>query len=191
VKWKQVKWLVCAGALVWSAALGCQRGDQAPELAWHGTVKIKSPITAVEQKCGGRRCAVQGHPSVDSIEYDANAAGDIKAVLVRYKLPKERSVKASRTLYEQARDGLKKELGEGKTYLASGDPYYWPRRDARERVVTITVDQEERPVLAVGAVGPGAEKIPAGGAARDMRQVQQWWGRILPVLQAQARAEKK
>lgn len=131
MKWKQVKWLVCAGALVWSAALGCQRGDQAPELAWHGTVKIKSPITAVEQKCGGRRCAVQGHPSVDSIEYDANAAGDIKAVLVRYKLPKERSVKASRTL--------------SMSRPATGSRRSWARARPTWRRVTRTTGPGETP----------------------------------------------
>lgn len=188
---RQMRYLLCAGALALLAGYGCQRGGQATELSWHSGVEIKSPIQAVEARCGGRRCAVKDHPSVESIEYDANAAGDIKAVLVRFKLPAERSVKASRMLYEQARDGLKKELGEGKTYLASEDPYYWPQRDPKERVVTITVDQEERPVLAIGAVGPGGDKVPEGGAARDLRQVKEWWGRILPALQEQAKAPKK
>lgn len=187
----QTRFLLSIGALALLAGYGCQRSAEAPALGWHSNVEIKSSIQAVEAKCGGRRCAVKDHPSVESIEYDANAAGDIKAVLVRFKLPEERSVKASRMLYEQARDGLQKELGEGKTYLASGDPYYWPRRDPKERVVTITVDKEERPVLAIGAVGPGADKVPEGGAARDLRQVKEWWGRILPVLVKQGKAKKK
>jgi hypothetical protein len=161
--------------------LSCKGSPEAPPLSWHAEVQIKAPIAAVEARCGGRRCALE-HPRLDSIEYGADASGRIKAVLVRFKLPPERSVQASRDLFTAAREQLKVGLGDGKTYLASGDPTYWPERDPNERVVTLTVDEEERPVLAIGAIGPGADKLPPGGAAGDLGQVQRWWDKISPLL---------
>ncbi len=171
------------GVLLLALSLGgCKSKSPTQNLSWHEKVEIKSPMKTVLDTCGGPRCVLE-HPTLDSIEYGADASGRVKAVLVKYKLPPERSVQESRNIFTLARTTMKKTLGEGKTYLASGDPTYWPARDEKERIVTVTVDDEERTVIAIGAIGPGAQKIPLGGDAHDLKKVQSYWTRINKALQ--------
>ena len=172
--------VLCA---LWVGLLGagCEKPAPSKSLSWHAAVKIKDPIEPIEAACGGRRCPVD-HPRIESLDYSADGAGRVDGVLVRYKLPHQRSVEVSQNVFAQLKQKLEAGLGESQTFLQSGDPCYWPARSVEERVVELTVDRDDRTILAVGAVGPNADKVPTGGAARDIRRVEKFWTQVFPLL---------
>lgn len=160
----------------------CGKKSSAPDWTWHSKVKATSSIKEVEKACGGlRKCPVD-HPELESVEYSADASGKINGILLTFKGPKEASVEASKNIFLKQRNMLNAALGNGKSYLDTGNPTYWPARDPAERVVMITTGFDEKTVVGIGPVGPDATKIPAGGKAHDLAEVQAYWAKIAPKL---------
>jgi len=123
-------------------------------------------------------CPLKGHPIFQDIHYFTDDSGIITGILLKSPSPSSASLDESREIFQHARATLKLALGEGQSYLKSGDPTYWPARDASERIVTLTTTDEGQTVLAIGAVGPDAARIPANGHARDLVRAQKLWETI-------------
>ena len=167
--------IACLGLVV--GQMGCGSKSDSLALASFAEVSVNSPIAAMQEKCGANKCAIT-HSVFEEIEFLPDSAGKIKAVVLRCPAPAG-GVQASQERFAQVRGVLRKTLGEGETFLATADPSYWPRRRRQERVVTLTIDDNERTVLAIGPGGPDAEKIPATGAANNRPLVQSYWIKIL------------
>lgn len=169
-------------ALLLALSSGCQEAPKPQEgRAFHAEIKIGAPIAEVVKVCPERRCVITDAP-FEEVEYTANAAGLIKAVTLRFPAVKPPSVQASQEYFGKVRAQVEAVLGPGQTFLASGDPTYWPMRKRNERVVTLTMDHSDRTVLSIGPAGPDAEKIADTGAANNPEAVQRYWTKLANSL---------
>ncbi|MBH25459.1 MAG: hypothetical protein CMH57_13630 [Myxococcales bacterium] len=169
-------------ALGASLLLGCEREPPpTPEqqrFEHHHKHRIGAPGQEILTRCGGSVCALVDHDVFAEIEYVMDKDGTISGVLLKAHPPTSPSLHESQEIFRRTRAILQTALGEGQSYLKSGDPTYWPARDASERIVTLTTTDGGQTVLAVGAVGPDAERIPADGPARDRAKAQKQWETI-------------
>ncbi len=171
--------LIALAALLTGA--GCQEEAPPPQphaaLSYHGAITPGASLGPVQEACGGTICKLQGGRFAE-LEYVTDASAQVQGYLLRTSAPQPPNVQESQQRFERLRMELTALLGPGESFLRSGDPTYWPRRDKGERVVTLTSSEQGFAILAVGAVGPDAEKIPAQGAARDPKAVATWWSRV-------------
>ncbi len=164
------------------AGMGCpsKDGPKGDSLQAKATIAIDAPVEQAEEVCPGLRCPLE-HSLFDEIEYVPDAAGRIKAVVLRCAPPPDRSVQASRESFERIRGLITNALGTGESFLESGDPTYWPERAREKRIMTITINRDERTIIAIGPAGPDAAKIPPSGAANNRKAAQEYWQKILAV----------
>ena len=168
--------------LILSLVGGACKSEESEEgdlLASYASVAINSPAEALEERCPDLKCPLS-NSFFDEVEFVPDAAGKIKAVVLRCPPPRG-GVQASQEFFERARGIIQNNLGRGETFLASGDPTYWPARKRPLRVVTMTIDDSERTVVAIGPAGPDAEKIPPTGAANNREEVQKYWTKIAAI----------
>ena len=160
----------------------CDKQDELPaheRFEFHRELSIGAPISAILDLCGASSCKIQDSDVFNEIEYVSDSAARVRGVILRTPAPVPSSVMESQEIFKRTRLRLQQILGDGQTFLKTADPTYWPERDTMTRVVTLSTDDRQRTVLAVGAVGPDGERAPAFSAARDQINVHTYWEKIL------------
>ncbi len=164
--------------LLFLVACKAQDGDSM-SLESLKSIAIDSPISEVEARCPERRCQLEKN-FFKEVEFTPDAAGKIKAVVLRCPIPTG-GVQAGQEHFERIRGVMRDNLGKGESFLASGDPTYWPGRRREDRVVTLTIDNSDRTIIAIGPAGPDAATIPATGTANNRQEVQKFWQKIAAI----------
>jgi len=169
-------WLLVVGLI----SVSCQSQPEASPheaLSYHAKFKPGMPLAPILELCGGPICALKGS-TFQEVEYVSDSSANIKGYVLRTAAPTPPNVQKSQELFASTRQAMIVLLGSGESFLQSGDPTYWPTRDKEARVVTLTSEDDQHTVVAVGAVGPDAEKIPPDGVANDPAQVAAYWDKL-------------
>ncbi len=168
---------------LWVAACGCS--DPKPQahetVTFHKDVKLGADANPIIEACGGLKCPLKDNQVFNEVEYLTDSAAKVQGVAFRTMAPDPPNVSKSQEIFERTRILMISAFGKGEAFVKTGDPTYWPGRHVEERVVTLTIDESQRTVLSIGAVGPDAEKIPRNGRAHDQKEVAKYLAKLMKL----------